>query len=294
MKKISLLIISGVIFSLMVFLLVNSFEQEFAVVGSAWAINKPVWMNSEDNFNLPVTSDVHKNITVALYNSGFLYDDQTKNGIDKDILAEISKRLNIKFDIKVIPRARTYTMLEEGTLPMSVSSVATPERLKYSYYVPYFSQKNYFLIQDKLQIKSEEELLSHTELKVGIVRGYYYGEHYRLLTEKLKEKRMIVEVKDTQELYDALKNGWIQAAINIPSSYLFYFKAMDIRNIMVLDWAPEEEPLVRQLALSRLYFAESDVKMFSKCIDEMKKDGTLYNIYKKYLPEDEAKRMCDF
>ncbi|MCX7772281.1 MAG: transporter substrate-binding domain-containing protein, partial [Clostridia bacterium] len=143
-------------------------------------------------------------------------------------------------------------------------------------------------------IKEEHILLQHTELKVGIVRGYYYGEHYEKLVKKLRDRRMIVEVRDTRELYSALKDGWVQATINIPSSYLFYFKTMNIENIAVVDWAPEEKPLQRQLALSRSFFTEKDVKDYTKCIEDMRQDGTLYAIYKKYLPEDETKRMCEY
>ncbi|MCX7771975.1 MAG: hypothetical protein N2376_02550, partial [Clostridia bacterium] len=59
-KKIPLLIVSGVLFSIMVIVLYLSFERQFTVLGSAWAINKPVWMNVDDAFNLPVTTDIHK------------------------------------------------------------------------------------------------------------------------------------------------------------------------------------------------------------------------------------------
>jgi polar amino acid transport system substrate-binding protein len=185
-------------------------------------------------------------------------------------------------------------MLEEGSLPMTVSLIETPERAKFAYFIPYFTQKNYALVRSNLGIKTEEELLLRTKLKVGIIRSYYYGEHYNKLIETLREKRMIVEAKDTERLYDMLKNKWIDVAFNIPSSYLYYFEALDIDDVTVMNWAPEEPPLDRCISISKRFFTEEDVQKFTDAINGMKEDGTLYGIFRKYLPEDEAKRMCDF
>lgn len=230
----------------------------------------------------------------ALYNSGYLYHEGVDEGINKDVLEELAKRTGMELEIVVMPRARIDNMLREGTLCISVSAVETPERAQYAYYIPYFTQKNDVLVRSETGITHEEDLLHRKDIRVGIIRGYYYGEHYMALIEKLKVKNMVVEAKDTEALYQLLKDNWIQVTFNIASSYRYYFKTMNIENINVYDWAPEEGPLERGLSLSRLHFKQEEVEQIRKTIDEMRKDGTLHNIFLKYLSEKEARRMCDF
>ncbi len=233
-------------------------------------------------------------ILAALYNSGYLYHEGIDEGINKDVLEELARRMGMNLELYVMPRARIDNMLKEGTLHMSVSAVETPERARYAWYVPYFAQKNDVLIRSEAGIINEEGLLHRRDIRVGIIRGYYYGEHYMALIEKLKAKNRVVEAKDTEALYQMLKENWIQVTFNIASSYRYYFKTMDIENISALDWAPGEAPLIRCLSLSKKYFDQEDVERFTRIINEMRNDGTLHNIFLRYLSEEEAQRMCDF
>ena len=176
---------------------------------------------------------------------------------------------------------------------MSVSTVITPKRERYSYFIPYFSQRNHVLIHEGVGLSTQEELLERTDLKVGIIRGYTYGENYDNLIEQLKKKRMIVEARDSDSLYKMLKDDWIQVTFDMASSYLYYFDAFDIQDVSIVDW-PEGEPLLRCITLSKRYFITENAERLKKIINEMKNDGTLFKIFSRYLPEDEAKRMCDF
>ncbi|HBR01828.1 MAG TPA: hypothetical protein DD738_04385 [Ruminiclostridium sp.] len=233
-------------------------------------------------------------ITSALYNSGYLYNDDTDSGLNKDIIEEISRRLELDIVQKVMPRARIYSMLEDGSLPISVSTVETSSRAEYSWFIPYFVEKNYVLVRKDAGLKTEEELLKSRGIKIGIIRGYYYGLHYNGLIQKLKERHLVVEAKDTEDIFKMMKEGWIQVTFGIPAAYLYYFEKMDFGQIAVMDWAPDEKPLKRCISLSKQYFTFHDLEQFQKVVLEMKDDGTLYKIYSRYLPENVAKGMCEF
>ncbi|NLB79959.1 MAG: hypothetical protein GX796_14280, partial [Clostridiaceae bacterium] len=88
------------------------------------------------------------------------------------------------------------------------------------------------------------------------------------------------------------KDNWIQVTFNMASSYLFYFDFYDVKDINIYDWAPEEEPLIRSLVFSKKYFSTEDIEKFQKTINEMIDDGTVYSFFRRFLPEDNAKRMC--
>lgn len=247
-----------------------------------------------DNYSLSVPNDVRNVITVGLYNSGYLYHEDHDHGISKDIIEELFRRLELEYKFKVMPRARISSMIEDGSLSMSVSAIRTPEREEYARFVPYFAEKNAVLVRKNADISSEAELLNSKNIKVGVVRGYYYGEYYMGLIEKLKEKHIIVEAKDINSLFNMLKEDWIQVTFNNPSSYLFYFDYKDIKDVDVIDFAPTEESLVRCLIFSKKHFSESDVSKFEKVIAEMKDDGTMYSIFNRYLSDEEAKKACDY
>jgi len=260
--------------------------------GSNEAIGDPFAYNNDSIQICPF--DPQDVIIVGLYNSGYLYDEGHDRGISKDIVTELFKRLDLKYELTVLPRARIVSMIEEGSIQISVSSIRTPEREKYAWFVPYFAERNMVLVRKTASITSEAELLDSRNIKVGIVRGYYYGEHYMELIEKLREKRMIVETKDIDELFSLLKDDWIQVTFNNPSSYLYYLNDKGIEDVEVFDFDPAGEPLVRGLMLSKKCFSEEYVRAFEKAITEMNEDGTLYEIFSKYLPEELSKKACDF
>ncbi len=293
MKRVMLILIMGAFLLLLILYTYHYFDLQFLAQNER-GLNQEDYEQPVDHYNKKVVADIDRAITVAYYNSGYLYNEKDEEGINKDIIDELSRRMGIAFDERVMPRARINSMIAEGSLPMSVSAVMTPERERYSYFIPCFAQKNHALVEADIGLSTEAELLERPDIKVGIIRGYYYGEHYAKLIEKLKEKRMIVEAIDTESLYKMLKDGWIQVTFNIASSYLYYFDALDIQNISVMDWAPDEAPLLRCLTLSKRYFIAEDAERFKTAIAEMQEDGTLCEIFHQYMPEDEAKRMCDF
>lgn len=245
-----------------------------------------------DNNGSLLTIGTNKSISVGIYNSGYLYHEDHDHGINKDVVTELFKRMKLNYKIEILPRVRISSMLDEGSLHVGVSTIKTSERAEYLYFVPYFSEKNDVLIRRDVDISTEDELLSRKDIKVGIVRGYYYGEHYAELIERLEERKMIVQAKDTEHLYTMLKDNWIQVTFNMASSYLFYFDFYDVKDINIYDWAPEEEPLIRSLVFSKKYFSTEDIEKFQKTINEMIDDGTVYSFFRRFLPEDNAKRMC--
>ena len=249
-------------------------------------------INNQDTHHGFLIDETGDTIFVGIYNSGYLYHESHGHGINKDVVEELFRRMNLKYKIEILPRIRISSMISEGLLHMGVSTVENPERAEYCYFVPYFSEKNDVLIRSDADISTEEELLQRKDIKVGIVRGYYYGEHYMKLIKKLEDKKMIVQARDTEQLYEMLGDNWIQVTFNFATSYLFYFDYCGIQGINIYDWAPEEEPLVRNLALSKKYFSTDDVAKFQKAIEEMIDEGTMYNIFKKYIPEENAERVC--
>ena len=88
-------------------------------------------------------------IQLAYYENGALYyrnQDGSYSGIDKDVVEEVARRSGCHFNTVLESRIRIWTQLSNGTLAMSVSGIATPEREKTSRFIPYFATRNYALL----------------------------------------------------------------------------------------------------------------------------------------------------
>ena len=129
-------------------------------------------------------------------------------------------------------------------------------------------------------LSTEEEFLNNKNLKFGIVRGYYYGEYYEELIERLKKEDMVVEAKDIEDLYIMLKENWIQATVNNSASYQFYLDYYEIDGIERYNWAQQDPLLFRNLVFSKKYFSPEDIEIFKDTLDKMRADGTLFFISK--------------
>ncbi len=233
-------------------------------------------------------------IVVGVYDAGYLYHNSHEHGISTDIISELFFRLELKCEILVMPRARVSSMIEEGSIPVGFSSIETPERAEYSYFIPYFEQKNEVIVRADANATTEEEFFNNKNLKFGVVRGYYYGEYYEEMIEKLKQEDMVVEAKDIDDLYKMLDANWIQATVNNAASYQFYLEFYKIGEVELYDWAPQQKLLVRNISFSKKYFKPEDIEAFQDTIDQMREDGTIYSIFNNYLSKEDIERTCRF
>lgn len=81
-----------------------------------------------------------------------------RGGIDEDVLQELIKRSHCAFSISVLPRARSWYELEEGSIDMLASGVPTADRDKYAWFVSYLSDK-------KLHIFRTEKMMRQSTIR---------------------------------------------------------------------------------------------------------------------------------
>lgn len=231
---------------------------------------------------------------VAFYEAGFLFNKG--NGIDMDVILELEKRLGTKYKHSIKPRARIWHELSQGILPMSVSGIETEERLEFARFIPYIAQKNKAVI---LKDNSEKYLkiknfINSKNAKIAVVRGFRHGNFYNEVLSQIDQKR-ISEVPAVEGLFSLLKNKRVDLIISLPVFYRYELKNLSMENIAeVKDWDISDSTIIHGLVLSKKYFSEEDYQKISNIILDMKKDGTLKNIFSKYLPEDEVEEALRF
>jgi polar amino acid transport system substrate-binding protein len=230
--------------------------------------------------------------TVAFYEAGYLYSNGA--GIDKDVVNELKNRGGYSFDYVERPRARIWKELEQGSLSMSVSGLRTAERDAFAFFIPY-TQKNMALVTDA-RYATADSLLQDAKATAAVVRGFKHGEFFDGLLDQLRAQGRVNEVLTAHNLFLMLKAGnRVDLIISQPAFYAKELNELGINDsVIVHDWEPEQPPTGLGLILSKAHFSEQAYVEIKGLIDEMKADGTLRDIFLKYLSPQQTDQALNF
>lgn len=238
-------------------------------------------------------------ISLAFYELGALYyraPDGQWTGIDKEVVDELAQRTGCRFQATLESRVRIWSQLASGKLDMSVSGIATPEREKFAQFVPYFSTRNYFLLQHSLPSDADtpEGFLAQSAYKVAVVKSFKHGGDYDVWLDKLRAQGRVYEAADFRAVVRLLKIGRVQAILALPTSWVPVLREEGLSDkVRVLDWSPKVS-VPHGLILSRARVPEPTAERLAKAIRAMRDDGTLLAIFKRHVgPELASALMPD-
>lgn len=233
-------------------------------------------------------------IKLAFYEYGFLYAHG--KGIDKDIVDELSKRTGQKFELSVAPRARIWADLESGNIDMSVSGIQNETRDKFAWFAHYMSIHNYTIMHSSTAKKatSSSSFISQKPYRFGMVRAFKHGAIQDSIISILRTQNRVDESIDAETLFKKIKDGRVHAIYSQPPVFRKYLKDLQMESMVVIqDWAPKQTGVPHGLILSKKRFSESEANEWQAVIVSMKNDGTLQNIYRKYLPQEDVAKMLE-
>src|SRR5471030_585141 len=223
-------------------------------------------------------------ISVAFYENGALFYHDTAgawNGIDKDVVAELARRLGCRFHSYTDSRVRIWTAMSMGSLDMAMSGVDTPEREAYARFVPYFVSHNYVLLKKDVaaQVHGLDDFLSKTDYRVGIIKSFSHGGVY--------------EAADYPAVLNMLKIGRVQAILGMNTSWGGLLKQPAMAGqISVMDWAPHDV-VTSALVLSRKTISDATAARFAAAIRAMRDDGTLKAIFERHVGPEIAATLLN-
>jgi len=236
----------------------------------------------------------------AFYEYGALYyktADGHWTGIDKDVVDEVARRLGCTIDASTDSRVRIWAGLNGGTIDLSVSAVATPEREKFGRVVPYLSERNYVLLHKDVSasIRSMDDFLANPAIKIGVIKSFRHGKAYDAWLERLRAKGRVYEAPDYEAMLRLFKVGRVQAVMAISSGWYPLLKQEQMAgNYRIMDWAPPKDAVVGGLILSRQHVDEALAARFSQTIRAMREDGTLKRIFERHLDPELAAKLLNF
>lgn len=238
-------------------------------------------------------------IKLALFEFGVFHKELRGTnagvGIDDDIVAELSRRSGCKFDVSLQARARTWIELKLGRWDMTVSGIRTEERDEFFWFIPYVQLRHSVLLGSGApsSIQSLADFQLSKTLKFGVVRGFKHNLFYDARILKWQQSGRVEEYVDEPSLLDGLKRGEVAAMLSYPAVFRSYLQPEDFspKLIRSTDWNPGDGNIKGCLVLSKKNFSKEAFFEWGKLIKEMKDDGTLLRIFRKYLNEKEASSM---
>lgn len=220
--------------------------------------------------------------TVAFYDMGQLYSrqpDGSWQGADKDVIDELARRTGCRFHGKVESRVRIWAMIKAGQLDITVSGVATPERLAQATFIPYMGGRNLVLLSKEVdpRIRTAAQFLDHPRYTVAVVKSFQHGPTYDAWLAQLRAQGRVYDAADVTAMIRLLELGRVHAVIasNMqPQVTGGAWRAM--------DWAPQDN-IVSGLVLAKGRVRAADVERFASALQAMRADGTLEAIYARHM-----------
>lgn len=233
-------------------------------------------------------------VTVAFYDLGILYNPQSGGGLDRDVVDELFRRIGCRYTADFQSRVRIWNMLADGQLDMSVSGIPSPERRKFAYFIPYFYVRNQLVhLADTPMPRTPAQALVREDFRLGVVKSYRHGSGWDDWVEALRSRGQVDEVADTRILIRLLKGRRIMAFPALPPVFADLGRRYDLDpgTVRHTSWFLDQPKIEHGLVLSRQRMPLPLVRAMEQALAQMRSDGTLLSIYRRYLPESIARDM---
>jgi len=161
--------------------------------------------------------------TLAFYELGALYGrgaGGVYEGIDKDLVEELSRRSGCVFTTVLESRVRIWDRLSRRLLDLSVSGIATPEREVFAEFIPYFQTRNYVLMTSKVaaEVPTPTAFLADKQRTVAVVKSFKHGALYDAWLDQLRVQRRVFEMADFPAAWHSLQPAVLMRSSPCPRS----------------------------------------------------------------------------
>ena len=234
--------------------------------------------------------------TLAFYELGLLYhhdDSGGFSGIDKDVIQALQQRSQCEFRPLLESRVRIWDRLAAGSLDLSVSGIATPERERFADFVPYFQTRNFALMRKALaqRLPTPEAFLADGTRRVVVVKAFRHGPGYDRFIGQLREQGRLVEAADFDTVLRLFLAGRADLMLALPTSWSpMLQKPALMDQLAVLDWAPQDR-VVHGLIMSRARLSEAERQRLRQALESLVADGSIEAIFRRHVGERMAREM---
>lgn len=238
-----------------------------------------ILLNLAMMFMLPLTACGETiSFTTTEFPPYVIVEDGNISGLEVEIVSELCRRLGMEPDIKVLPWARALQYVKGGTADGVLMPAYTEERAEYLYYTSESPVRERIAIMAKKGSGIKASALDDLNgMTVGVVIEYSYGKAFDSFDGLKKDSST-----DNKMLLKKLAGNRhpLVAYDEIVMKYLARETGLcEVETVLVLDENPQFIGFSKALGKKSADFAEK----FSSAIRQMKDDGTLGQIERKYF-----------
>lgn len=216
-------------------------------------------------------------------------------GLDADLLAELGRRSGCRFEVKVIPRAQIWTALQRGELDMATSAVATVERRRLAFFVPYLNLRERLIVplDMSLDLSSLDDFVAQPGKRLGVIAGYHHGAYLDAMLRIMASQGRVREYADERSNFVALLNGEVDGLIGHSLGLYGLLRDPRMRYRFRVIELNHEPGVARGLVLARGHFSPAQSAEWLRLLEDMRLDGKLARIYLGNAPLDVAAALLD-
>lgn len=207
-------------------------------------------------------------------------------GIDLDIAKAVLADMGCQVEFVQRPWKRLLLEIEQGKVDMTASASRTDEREKFGYFsLPYRTESVVMFVaagqsSNYSNISSLKDIAA-TEFKLGVARGYYYGEEYAALENTAEFADNLQSAGDDATNYKKLAANRLDGILADPFS-----AAAGLKELGLSDKVEKHSTIYSDniyFLMSRQSISQAFVESFNQSLQSMKSDGRLQSIIDQYL-----------
>ena len=211
------------------------------------------------------------------YTFGEMGSPPTK-GYAVDFLNEITKRLDLKISMTLLPWKRCLLLAKKGKMDGVMLLTKSGNRERYlDFSIPLMGDNNLIWYKRGNNIgKNLESFVDLKDYRIGVATGFNYGDEFNEATEKYNLN--IEEASDIESNFKKLALGRIDVFfVNLAAAAEVLGRNAELADkVTYIDALFEKVPFF--IAFSKKSKAKSLLPLFNKTILEMSEDGTIAKI----------------
>ncbi|WP_203301508.1 substrate-binding periplasmic protein [Marinobacter sediminum] len=208
---------------------------------------------------------------------------QPIGGYAIDFMREISRRIDHPVRLSILPWLRCLAMNKTGELDGIMLLTANKDRRRFLHLTePLLHDANLlWYLKDNQHVADRTSFEELQGLKIGIVKGFNYGEAFAEATNKLGLN--VEAVPTVYSNFLRLERGWIDVfLVNRVVADFTLLSRSDLKARLTIRKGPFE-PVGFRVGLSKAGKAAPLLEQFNAAIADMTREGTVTNIL-KYPP----------
>ncbi|WP_137938692.1 transporter substrate-binding domain-containing protein [Chitinivorax sp. B] len=236
--------------------------------------------------------DCPRPLVVAFFEFGKAYwvdADGKPAGIDKDIIDALQARSGCVFERIMQSRVRIWRAMEVGSLDLTLSGIATPEREKFAWFIPYAATYiHFFTPVDLGGVNSLADFEVRGDLRVVVLKSAKHSLVYDAFLDRLREQGRVDEVADIGDGIKRLRAGRVHGLITPAGVGAELIRQANMQDQIIGHvWDPDAVVLAA-LVVSKHRMNLRQYQQLSALITTLRHDGTLHTIIARYGGEQRA------